>query len=365
MSGGGRDAETKFWRTPELVKSLLPFLSAYSIERLAECHDVTRDLLQSTDIWNKFIKRSISETMRDSTNLSLEGVEDEDVEEVEEEIHRQEMLEIVGELAIILRMFEDANLLLLDLLHLICEKFPPNMVSSDDNRYELVDVACSCNATHSVSPLGFLILDEVETTLGSTEQSVQKVQISGLDRWLGMPALIHRIVRQQEMVLVARVGVFSIWNKETAEAFYALAQNCLTLHFPTLWIAHQIGADGWATIRKAIQHLGRMVPRYHIMSTKKAMVGGRREDLRAIWDGLGLWSSWCLLEGDHGPGLTRLENWEMLEVILDTVEEEGKEEEQVSEEHEAAGGPDQEGNSSQVLPPTCFWRWLKSGRDPV
>ena len=74
MSGGGRDAETNFWRTPELVKSLLPFLSAYSIERLAECHDVTRDLLQSTDIWNKFIKRSISETMRDSTNLSLEGL---------------------------------------------------------------------------------------------------------------------------------------------------------------------------------------------------------------------------------------------------------------------------------------------------
>ena len=75
------------------------------------------------------------------------------------------------------------------------------------------------------------------------------------------------------------------------------------------------------------------------------MVSGRRADLRAIWDGLGLWSSWRLLEEDHGPDSTRLEHWEMLEDILDTKEE-GEEEEQVSEEHEVAEGPDQEENSS-------------------
>ena len=41
--------------------------------------------------------------------------------------------------------------------------------------------------------------------------------------------------------------------------------------------------------------------------------------------------------------MTRLENWEMLEDILDTMEEA---EDEKQEEHEAAGGPDQEGNSS-------------------
>ena len=37
-------------------------------------------------------------------------------------MHRQEILGSVGEL----RMFEGAKSFLLDLLHLICEKYPPN-----------------------------------------------------------------------------------------------------------------------------------------------------------------------------------------------------------------------------------------------
>ena len=136
------------------------------------------------------------------------------------------MLENVEDLAKILTLFEDPKPFLLDLLHLICETYPPNKITSYPNGYGQVEVAGCCNKTHSVSPLGFLILDQIETTLGSTEQSVEKVEIFNLVLWLdGMPALIRRIVQQQEMVRVASVGVLSCRNMETAEAFYALAQN--------------------------------------------------------------------------------------------------------------------------------------------
>ena len=41
--------------------------------------------------------------------------------------------------------------------------------------------------------------------------------------------------------------------------------------------------------------------------------------MRAIWDNLGLWSSWILVEESTGR-MERLEHWEVLEDILDTEE---------------------------------------------
>ena len=93
------------------------------------------------------------------------------------------------------------------------------------------------------------------------------------------------------------------------------------MRFQTLQIVFEIEAEGWAAIRKAIELVER-VPRYDLMSKKKAMVGGNKEDMRAIWNSLGPWSSWWVMP----PGrvdYTMLENWEMLEGILDTGEEEG------------------------------------------
>ena len=64
-------------------------------------------------------------------------MDDETREEVEEDIHRQEILETVGELARILRMLEVPKSFLLDLFHLIFEKYPPNMISSDGDLFHI------------------------------------------------------------------------------------------------------------------------------------------------------------------------------------------------------------------------------------
>ena len=174
------------------------------------------------------------------------------------------------------------------------------------------------------------VLDAVEATVGTREQTVEKVEIHHLA--VILPTLIRRVVQQEEMVGVVQTGIFSCMNKEMAEAFYALAQKCWTGIFTTLSIQHEIGEDGWTAIRKAIQHLGRIVPRYDILASKKAMVGGRREDLKAIWDNLSFWRSWLLLEFPRNT-VTHLESWEMLEDILDTGEG------QVNEDQEAEAEP--------------------------
>ena len=308
MSREGGNAETKFWRMPELVEMLLPLLDPLSVINLGNLHHPSLELIQRSIVWNKLLRNTIP----DNKDAYWE-------DEGEEEVDREDMLGTVWQLAWLTESFEDPKPFQLDLLHLICERNPPN------GRSGLIDVVCCCNQTHSVTPLGFLLLEEVESELGSTMQSVERVQVHNILQELEFrsPALTERVIRQQRMVSVVNATVISCESRKDAEAFYAITENCQVLFFRTLSIEREIGAEGWAAIRKAFELHERIFPRYDLTSTKQAMAEGRREDLRAIWDNLGLWSSWILVEG--GPmHATRLEHWEVLENILDTKEEEAE-----------------------------------------
>ena len=66
------DAEEKFWKTPELLETLLPFLDVASTLRLAESHfssendSLVLDVLQRPLVWKKLIERSLPESQNDS-----------------------------------------------------------------------------------------------------------------------------------------------------------------------------------------------------------------------------------------------------------------------------------------------------------
>ena len=94
---------------------------------------------------------------------------------------------------------------LLELLHVICERFPPVLFKAEDNVYPFspekggqpmaFHLKCPCKRSHAVTHLGFLLLEKVESTLGSAEQEVDKVFISNLvEPWFS--ALQARAVRQ-------------------------------------------------------------------------------------------------------------------------------------------------------------------------
>ena len=77
----------------------------------------------------------------------------------------------------ILKMMEDPNPRLLDLLHVICQRFPPvtreDVPEEAQRRWsdgeirvnaipgpEFIEVSCNCGHTsHAVCPYGFLLLD--------------------------------------------------------------------------------------------------------------------------------------------------------------------------------------------------------------
>ena len=91
---------------------------------------------------------------------------------------------------------------LLPLLDIICERFPPTEdTNGDPYRQEFynIKVTCPSHKVHSVSVLGFQLLELVETANGSSEQSVELVDLRDISRPL-ISALISRVTRQERRI---------------------------------------------------------------------------------------------------------------------------------------------------------------------
>ena len=159
-----------FWNTPELIERLLPYLDAESTKCLAEAHDLTQETLLTRDsIWNKLLRR----TFPYSKNTRWD----------EDKLEEETLMPKARLLAQILKMASDPKSLQLELLRVICEKLPPFVEDSSafGTPLDNVRVRCPCSKRHRVAPLGFLLLEQVEATLGSAEQIVDLVQTNLLE----------------------------------------------------------------------------------------------------------------------------------------------------------------------------------------
>ena len=194
----------------------------------------------------------------------------------------------------------DESHLQLNLLHTICRRFPNLDVD------EVTKLNCSCKQTHQVSERGFVLVEEALNILGSRKQSVLEVRNIGLFEPL-LTALASMVSRQQEMV-----RELSFWNvgfnkNESAEAFSTLveqSQAVMSMSLPGLWVCPfiliegEVGIEGWAATRRAVEHLSATLGReIGVRSERKVMPAARREDLRAIWGNI---SMWLVLAGPGG-----------------------------------------------------------------
>ena len=143
----GSEAEKKFWRSPELVESLLPFLDPPSILQLGQAHPLTAGVLQGTKPWSRFIRRTCPYPT--PNHLTLEAKTE--------------------QLAGILQLIGSPHLHLQQLLETICERFP----SKGSGFY--VKVTCLNHEDHFVSPVGFVLLEQVEAANDSSELNVDMV----------------------------------------------------------------------------------------------------------------------------------------------------------------------------------------------
>ena len=220
-------------------------------------------------------------------------------------------------------MMEDPNPLLLDLLHCICERFPP-FDALIQARPEFIRVSCTCEHTsHTVSPYGFLILEGVAGAMETTEQKVKRVVASSLDR-PRLAALVSRLVRQQDPMdpwtrtpvgvdTEVEVLVLVCNSKESAESISTLMEYCQSVdaqyglfirdaHFPT---------EGWTALGRTLQE---NVVNW-IVTSKEALASANREDLRAIWGSAT--RGWRVWLDDDREELFEDDEWFLFQEFLD------------------------------------------------
>ena len=306
------DTEKKFWKTPELVERLMPFLDGQSTLALVKALPLALQVIQRKSMWVKLVRRVCPH----HTDQVLGEAE---FEESLAEDRRKVML-----LVEMLKMMEDPNHLLLDLLHIICESFPPVDRGVDLSGPEFFQMSCTCEHTsHTICPYGFLLLEGVEGVLGTTEQKVEKVVVRVLLD-LELAALESRLFRQQDLVdpwgtpvgSDVRVDVSNLAcsSKESATALSTLLQYCYSVDVQdALIIVVDIGIEGWAALGKALSQ--NCVNR--IVSYKVSLTSARREDLRAIWE-CATYGRWIVLDGNTAEVF---EEWDLFEEFLDGEED--------------------------------------------
>ena len=265
-----------------MVERLIPLLDARSIARLAQLHQLNVEVLQAASFWKDLVRRTClyDEVMPQSVfaRTSKDWVEE------KFDDHQR----AINPLTRLLKRMEDPRACLLQLLHVICERYPSVGLRDIDAKPLVFQVSCPCKTSHSVSHLGFLLLEDVEAALGSVDQRVEKVLVEYLQEpWLS--ALSSRASRQHErwkwwkMVESVDAFRFLCGNQWDLENFLTMVKNCQRMALVVVDIQDDLGAKGWADLAQVFPLL-HGVETFHV--DREDMLGARRESLRAIWDAL-------------------------------------------------------------------------------
>ena len=302
------EAEKKFWKSPELVEGLLHFLDPSSILELGQAHSLTIGLMQATNNWARFIRRFCPHPPANHY-LPLE-------ESTEQKVG--ELKPITG----ILQLMNSPQSHLLALLHIISERFP----SIIDG--QCIEVTCPIH-NHNMSPLGFVLLELVESTCGPTELKVGSVQLPFIEGPL-IPALISRVTHQEQVIRVSN-AVFCCRTQDDAEALLHLTRFTEGFGLQSLKITGPIGQQGWGALAQAVrlmeeEGMPKMTGFLALsVGAKRIMQEARRKDIRAVWEGIpegnALWLNFFSTSEEPVRIFWKEseEDWLRLELYLDEV----------------------------------------------
>lgn len=303
MLNDEEDGMQKLFRMPDLVDKLLSFLDATSTLCLAQSKIscVLQILQHKTVPWNKMVRRTISGNFkimwspdRDWESGLLDG-EDRVLRESFKE-KRVHLLSLVD----IFKMIEGPKMHKLHhLLDAISEKYASNRTLS-------IRLSRSWGGTRSVSPLGFLLLEEVEGSVGSALQEIVSiVSAQNEPGFLEEPllsALASRVSRQEQKMQRVDGGWVKIGSKESAQALLTLVENThaagyapgytrqgAAWHLLGIWMmktSGRIEAEGWAMMARALALIPNRV--FGLIASKELVREGRSADMRTVWESLSL-----------------------------------------------------------------------------
>ena len=303
------EAKSKFWKTPELVEKLVSLLDPVSTLGLVQSEVLDKKILQkslSLSAWNQIIRRSSSYGGGPHREGLLEK------EDVKDAVKILKLMKL-----------EDPSMYLLPLLDVICQFLPG----------KVVEVICPCHSNpHSISSDAFLLLEEVESAFGTSEQSIKSIPAGNLYGPL-LAAVVSRMSRQKEEVVSVHVHTIFIKSKGDAHAFATLLQ-AQAASTRILQVIGSIGEDGWRVLARALQLKPNMVVEVCVSTSRQGFAEAGKENIKEIWDAMGIEAGFivsntkvdhCLdvlsvLPEDYEYDWARA--WTRLEQILDMTEEE-------------------------------------------
>ena len=307
------DAGAKFWRMPELVEKLMEYLDEISILSIVGVKLLTVEILQAASgTSQRFEPKPLRKLIRKVLGLEPQRSFE----------YQRAMVQRISRT--LLAQLDSPQPLLLEVLDVFCAEH--KYVSGGLEHESVIWMSCPLHAYHSVDHHGFILLEDCEGTLGSTEQRIRKIELSGYIwdiknnrdfRDVKYPgdnrdfrairdfretlflALVSRVTRQLVAVetLAWPSWKLKVTSKDQMVSLNALLQRCDRLKFvQTVCVDGDLEVEGWEALAKALQ---KHPCHAEIISSKERMLQARREDLRTIWEAMprrlnGIPSTWIV-----------------------------------------------------------------------
>ena len=205
---------------------------------------------------------------------------------------------------------KDSNSPMQDLLKVICEKSSKEDYIQED----YIQISCFSRGSCFISPLGFLLLEEVEVAFGSALHDIFSVHVWEMNDLL-LSALVARLSRQNGKMTQIDVITLISTSRNCVEALCTLIHNCETTNLYDVRVSGNIEAAGWAALAKALSSASVYVN--CLFASRELAMEGKREDLRTIWESLweddGAWFVDDNITIDKSRGE---EGWGALEHVL-------------------------------------------------
>ena len=327
--------EKKVFFNPDLMAKFLPYMDSHALLQLCRSKiSCALNILQNRhnpSVWNKMINRSIPEIpfvdAIAEINLRFEEA-------------RTQILPLIS-LVKIMQAKEnfDANLATWTILEALCEK------SSDGDAEGSIQLVSPGHKSYSVTSLAFMLLEEVETSLGSTLQEIESIDVRDVDlnllsalnlqeiesiTWVAdevLPALASRVSRQRGMVTNMNIQVFFCRTKKSLDDLLILSNKTETgrLRVVIVYLLNTADAEEvFASLARAATSL--KVERVQIMGTgreaREQLLQAKRVDLRTIFESLDLTGEVRIVE-EKGNGFGRVSGffvmggWEAFERYIE------------------------------------------------
>ena len=294
------------------MEKLLQYMDAPSVLCLAQSKiSCTLDILQKVDnpsIWDKFTRRSFP-------GDELPVVRSETFRAALDE-QRAKVQPIIG----ILKMMDKAisSPCTLSLLNVICRQ------SGRVDHFGKIGLAGPYQETHTVNVLGFLLLEEVEGSVGTTLQEITSIDClpylggdprtqAGLAH-LCLSTLASRVRRQSARLTKMAIPCVPCSTRAVARDLETLTTKSELASFGRIEVRGNLGVDGWSELARALSSTEVRVGQME--ASREAMREGRREDLKTIFESL--FGSWLVRSWLIGLKIFfRTEGFEAIERHLD------------------------------------------------